>query len=197
MPRKQPITLPMIVGVLESSAMLDERASARQKQVAAERGHEATIQTDELPEEIRSSAGAAPRVIDLTGDYSIGILQSAQVLAGLAAELALKFAYEQEHTNEAAPNEHDLLVLYKKLSEKRRSDIVADYAERLQRHATAPAPNWKTAEGAFEAARHHFVDWRYASEGKNIPYSQPVFLREAVCSICGTLGVRINWSSTN
>ena len=39
---------------------------------------------------------------------------------------------------------------------------------------------------------------RYATEeGTNIGYSQPIFLREAICSVLNSLGVPVKWSDSN
>ena len=123
---------------------------------------------------------------------------SARVLLSLAAELALKFAYEQENPDATADKTHDLLDLYCKLSKQRRDEIEADYSLRAHPHQTIQAANWQTAGGVFKAARNHFTDWRYVSEeGRAIPFFQPDFLLEAVCSICKTLGMNITRGESN
>ena len=194
--RKQPITLAMIAGLLKSAAIINEHFNTRLKQEATEPDSVMRPPTEEEKNALQLPNGVSALGVNLTegysGNYSIGMFQSVQVLVGLAAELALKFAYEQENANVRAPNKHDLFDLYHKLSNERRSKIETDYLVRLRRRETAPAATWQTAEGAFKAARNHFVNWRYASEGKPIGYFQPVILIEAICSLCKTLGMNIS-----
>ena len=143
--------------------------------------------------------GKTREAIDISGGYSIGMMQSAQVIAGLAAELALKYAYETENPTAVAPKTHKLYdKLYSKLSANRRDSVEADYAVRIQRHQFEPEQGWKTAEQVFQSANDYFERWRYATEEDTvITYSQPVFLREAICSVLKTLGVNISWSDTS
>ena len=137
--RKQPITLGMIVGILESSALIDEKASEKQKQEAEAFGRVMEPLNKEVRELLQLPERATPRVIDLTGGYSIGMFQSAQVLAGLAAELALKLAYEHERPGVSAPDTHDLFSLYKRLTVERKAEIEADYLVRLDRDQSTPS----------------------------------------------------------
>ena len=186
--RKLPITRDVVVGMLEGSALLDTAAAERRKCEAERFGKSLGFKQD--------PHGNVQEVVDISGGYSIGISQSAQVLAGLAAELALKYAYETDHPACVAPSTHKLYELYSKLSVNRRQEIEADYQVRIQRHQSDPDEGWKTAKQVFQSANDYFEKWRYATEEDTaIPCSQPVFLREAVCSVSKTLGANIRWSA--
>ena len=189
--RKRPITVEVVVGMLESSAQLDSTAEERRKTEAADFGKPRGFQ--------RGPDGKRREVIDISGGYSIGMMQSAQVIAGLAAELALKYAYETENPTAVAPQTHKLYdKLYSKLSTNRRDSVEVDYAVRIQRHQFEPEQGWKTAEQVFQSANDYFERWRYATEEDTAnTYSQPVFLREAICSVLKILGVNISWSDTS
>ena len=189
--RKRPITVEVVVGMLESSAQLDSTAAERRKTEAADFGKSIGFQ--------RGRDGKTREVIDISGGISIGITQSAQVIAGLAAELALKYVYEIENPTAVAPQTHKLYdKLYSKLSTNRRDSVEADYAVRIQRHQFEPEQGWKTAEQVFQSANDYFERWRYATEEDTAnAYSQPVFLREAICSVLKILGVNISWSDTS
>ena len=189
--RKRPLTVDVVVGMLESSAQLDSAAAERRKIEAADSGKSRGFQRDR--------DGKSRKVIDISGGYSIGMTVSAQVIAGLAAELALKCVYEIENPTAVAPQTHKLYdKLYSKLSTNRRDSVEADYAVRIQRHQFEPEQGWKTAEQVFQSANDYFERWRYATEEDTAnAYSQPVFLREAICSVLKTLGVNISWSDTS
>ena len=186
--RKLPITVNVVVGMLESSAQLDGAAAERRRIEAAGFGKSRGFQRDR--------DGKTREVVDISGGYSIGITQSAQVLAGLAAELALKYAYETDNPDVVTPPTHKLYdKLYSKLSTNRRNNVEADYAVRTQRHHFEHDEGWKTAKQVFQSANDYFEKWRYVTEEDIvIAYSQPVFLREAICSVVKTLGVNISWS---
>ena len=187
--RKAPVIESLVVGMLESSAHIDSLAAERQKIEAEEFGRREWQQDQH---------GERREVIDISGGYSIGMIQSAQVLAGLAAELALKYVYEIEYPDAVAPQTHKLYDdLYSKLPVKRRNKIEADYAVRIQQHKRLPDEGWKTSEQAFQSANNYFLDWRYVAEGNDIPYAQPVFLREAICSVLKTLDINIRWSEAS
>ena len=189
--RKRPITVEVVVGMLESSAQLDSAAAERRKIEAADFGKSRGFQRDR--------DGKSRKLIDISGGYSIGMTVSAQVIAGLAAELALKYVYEIENPSATAPQTHKLYdKLYSKLSTNRRDSVEADYAVRIQRHQFEPDQGWKTAKQVFQSANDYFEKWRYATEEDTvITYSQPVFLREAICSVLKTLGVNISWSDAS
>ena len=102
--RKTAMTINLVAGMLESSAHLDELASDRRKIEAETIGRSLGWR--------RFPYGKLYEYIDVSGGYSLGIMQSAQVLVGLAAELSLKYAFESEHPNEVAPTSHKLHSLY-------------------------------------------------------------------------------------
>ena len=195
--RKQPITLATIGGMLKSAAIINEHFNTRLEQESIVVGTILRTPTGKEREALQLSDRASALGIDLTegysGNYSIGMYQSCQVLVGLAAELALKFAYEQDNPSMDPPGGHDLFVLYGKLSQDRKADIESDYSIRILRRQDMQPVNWQTAESVFKAVRNHFVDWRYMSERRVIPYFQPVLLVEAACSVCKTLGMNIGF----
>ncbi len=181
--RKAPVIESLVVGMLESSDHIDSLAAERQK-IEAAKSSRREWQQDQY--------GEMREFTVISGGYSIGMIQSAQVLAGLAAELALKYVYEIERPDAVAPQTHKLYDdLYSELPVKRRNEIEADYAVRIQQHKRLPDEGWKTAEQAFQSANNYFLDWRYMAEGNVIPYAQPVFLKEAIRSVLKTLGINI------
>ena len=186
--RKQPGTVEAVVGMLESSARLDGVAAEKRRSEAAEFGRSTGKRME--------SHGESNEVIDILGGYSLGIFLSAQILAGQAAELALKYTYEQEFPGRVACTTHDLGALYEQLSMARKERIEADYATRIQRHESSPGNGWETARNAFRSGRDYPVLFRYATEeGQAIPWVEPIFLREAVCSVLASLGFNIRWGS--
>ena len=189
--RKQPITIHAIVGILESSAHLDTVAAEKRRTEAAESGiSKGTIVWH----------GKEYEMVELPDAYSIGITLSAQILAGQAAELALKYAYESEHpnANKGAPGGHDLDVLFKQLSQDRKIKIEQDYAVRIRRHTSPPTEGWETVEEAFRSGRNYPVLFRYATEeGQEFHYMEPIFLREAICSVLASLGANVRWGASS
>ena len=129
--------------------------------------------------------GNSYEVIDVLGGYAIGISISAQILAGQAAELVLKYAYEAENSK-TAPQTHELDALYRLLSQDRKAKIEEEYAVRIQRHESSPGEGWKTAKQAFLSGKDYPVRFRYATEeGQSPSCVEPIFLREAICSVLG------------
>ena len=186
--RKQPITKDVVVGMLDSSARLDALAADKQREEAKEFGRSMKEHVD--------MDGKSYEVINISGGYSIGIMLSAQILAGQAAELALKFAYEAENPNQAAPKSHELSGLYERLSQDRKDKIEKDYAIRIQRRESLPSDGWQTVEQVFRSGKDYPVHFRYlAEEGRTLPYTQPIFFREAVCSVLASLGTNIRWGT--
>ena len=184
--RKTPMTINLIAGMLESSAILDTRAAEQREIEAKTLGKPMGSH--------RGPDGIMREVIDVSAGHSLGMTQSAQVLAGLAAELALKYAFESEHPKSVAPSSHHLHDLYCKLSENKRTSVESDYAKRIKLHTDKPPVGWRTTKQVFQSADNYFVDWRYLSEeGSTLSNARPIFLREAVCSVMAALGVKINW----
>ena len=147
--RRQPITLATIAGMLKSAAIINEHFNTRFKQEVTESGSVVRPPTEEEKDALQFHKGASALGVSLSerysGNYSIGMYQSAQVLVGLAAELALKFAYEQENPNISAPNSHDLFDLYHNLSRERKCGIEFDYSRRIPSASEYAAP--KLANG--------------------------------------------------
>ena len=182
--RKLPSTIEVVVGMLEGSTNLDGMAAKKREVESKEFGKETGQHV--------SVDGKLLSVVDITGGYSLGISISAQIIAGQAAELSLKYAYEAEHPNKYAETTHRLDVLYNQLSQDRKKRIEEDYAERMQRYDRSPQEGWETAQKVFHSGRDYPVLFRYATEeGRDIPFMQPVFLREAVCSVLASLETNI------
>ena len=185
--RKTAVTPDLIVGLLESSAHLDEWAVVRREEDAAQYG----TTTERVP---TPPDGKVRTVKRMQRAYSLGITQGAQVLAGLAAELALKFVWEYEHPGQSASRTHKLHNLFRSISPQRKNEMEADYKVRLQRHTNMPASGWQTIEEVFRTTNDYFENWRYVSEeGVRIPWTEPRFLREAICSVLKTAGVNVTW----
>ena len=185
--RKLPITIPAVVGMLESSAHLDERAREKRKEEAQRSG----VTRSEKME----WHGQSYDVVDLPSDsLSLGITLSAQILAGQAAELAIKYVYQVEHPTAPPLEGHFLDDLFLKLSSDRRGKVEEDYGVRMRHHGSQPIPGWGTAQEVFRAGRKYPVLFRYATEEGQSPYEvQPIFLREAVCSVLASIGTNVSW----
>ena len=187
--RKRPTTIPAIAGMLESSAHLDQLA-AKRRIIEAEKFGRPTGQT-------MNWHGKDYEVADITGGYSLGITISAQILAGQAAELALKYAYESENLNVSAPARHELDFLYSKLSQDKKVKTEEVYKARVQQQEASPGEGWKTAEQAFQSGKDYPVLFRYLTEeGASGSSMEPIFLREAVCSVLASIGTNIRWGSS-
>ncbi len=187
--RKSEITISAVVGMLESSAHLDELATERRRSEAEKFGRT----TGERME----WDGKSYEVVQLEGGHSIGITLSAQIIAGQAAELALKYAFEVEYPIKSAPSIHRLDDLYSQLSKERKNRIERDYSTRKQRHNSPPVPGWETAQEVFDSCRDYPVLFRYATEEGQSPYEvRPILLREAVCSVLASLEVNVRWGQT-
>ena len=130
--------------------------------------------------------------------YYSGVLQSALLLTALAAELSLKLAYENENPNETAPEVHYLDELYSRLTPSRKRDIEEEYSRREKLHKNPPIPGWQTAEDVFRSGRALPVVLRFITEeGQSSFGIHPNFLREAVCSVLGSLGTKVIMSSND
>ena len=111
----------------------------------------------------------------------LGKYQGRVVLVALAAELALKFAWETENQG-AAPGNHNLLRCFCRLSSNLKEEIRSEYRRRV------PDPigqEWKTVDQTFTIYRDSFVDWRYiVEEGKYPSYiMRATYLKEATLSV--------------
>ena len=90
----------------------------------------------------------------------LGEYQGRVVLAGLAAELALKWLWERDNHPCSSKNCHDLLILFNELSEELKGKIRAGYLKR----AFPCEPGWESADRVFKVCKNAFVDWRYVVE---------------------------------
>lgn len=180
-----PATVATVVGMLESSAHLDDRAAAQREKEAENWG---------VPRHEKWQ-GRLYEVVDLPSDksYSLGITLGAAILAAHAAELALKLAFESEHPCRYAPRIHDLEALYSQLSPNRRAQVEVDYTARNRRHGPAP-DGWQTAKQVFRSSRDSSAYFRYLTQGgPPITEFRPVLLREAVCSVLASIGITVGW----
>ena len=126
--------------------------------------------------------------------YSFGITQSAQILAGQAAELALKWAFEAENPDKIAASTHRLDCLFNSLSSDRKQNIEDDYASRIRQYRSLPIEGWRTAKQVFLSGGDYPVLFRYLTEGPPSFEVQPQYLREAVCSVLVSLGFKTEWA---
>ena len=113
--------------------------------------------------------------------HDLGKYQGRVVLVALAAELALKFAWETENQG-GAPAGHDLQRCFCRLSDSLKENIRDEY----QRRVTDPLEKeWETIDQAFTICRDAFVDWRYiVEEGKYPSYiMRATYLKEATFSV--------------
>ena len=103
-----------------------------------------------------------PRVADLDPEQrqELGEYQGRVVLAGLAAELALKWLWEKDNQACSAKSCHDLSILFNKLSEELKGKIRVGYLKR----AFPCEPGWESADRVFKICKNAFVDWRYIVE---------------------------------
>ena len=144
-----------------------------------------------------SSAFLDDHAIEKKGEsYSFGITQSAQILAGQAAELALKLAFEKENPGKVAPTMHQLDCLFRLLKSDSRQYVEADYSRRIQQHKHSPIKGWQMVREVFHSRRDYPVLFRFLTEeGRPSFVVQPQFLREAVCSVLALLGQKVQWNS--
>lgn len=118
-----------------------------------------------------------------------GQYQGRVVLAALAAELALKFAWEKENPEGGhAKGRHCLHQLFKRLSTERKGKIRNEYATRLTKANADPPKKWKTADKVFETCNRSFEHWRYIVEEDSFEnyIMQATYLIEATRSVIDT-----------
>ena len=110
----------------------------------------------------------------------LGMYQSRVVLMVLAAELALKFLWEQDKGKPAKPN-HNVHQLFHGLSNSLQVEIQSEYCER----AKSPPNGWETPERIFESCKNASVQWRYLVEKRNFPkyVMQAEYLKYATLSV--------------
>ena len=122
----------------------------------------------------------------------LGKYQGRVVLVALAAELALKFAWETENSSKgAAPGRHNLKELFCQLKGVRKEKIRVEYDKRfktLQTQAEFSDTHeleWKTVDQVFRNCRNAFDGWRYVVEKGKLPtyIMRATFLSEATWSV--------------
>ena len=103
-----------------------------------------------------------PKVASLDPEQrqELGEYQGRVVLAGLAAELALKWLWERDNHPCSAKSCHDLVILFNELSEDLKGKIKAGYLRR----ALPCEPGWESADRVFNICSKAFVEWRYIVE---------------------------------
>ena len=86
----------------------------------------------------------------------------------LAAELALKFLWEQvqEDQTKAAGMDHDLDRWFDCLPLDLQVEIESDYCKQAE---SPPPAGWETPAQVFEFCKDASVEWRYLVEEKNLP----------------------------
>ena len=117
---------------------------------------------------------------------AFGQYQGRVVLMALALELALKFAYEQDHLSDSAPPTHDLYTLLRKLKDHRKQAIRANYellfdeydGELKKRGDIPPEEWWRNLGEALKKCRDTSVNWRFIEEKGRIPTK---FVMRATC----------------
>ena len=102
---------------------------------------------------------------DLTQRRLLGKYQGRVVLASLAAELALKYAWERESKNAGEPapkigSGHQLEKMFRKLCPDRKEAIEEEYCRRR----TIKQTKCETAEEAFGQYKKPFEEFRYMGE---------------------------------
>lgn len=116
---------------------------------------------------LRDLANASP-----SGLRKLGRYQGRVVLAALAAELALKFLYEQRDGQNVALHTHNLHKLFDNLTKHDQHAIEFIYERRLGDQDRPPPAKWcRKAGGVFAQCRDVFADWRYIGEKGALPMS--------------------------
>ena len=119
----------------------------------------------------------------------LGKYQGRVVLVALAAELALKYAWETEHQDMVAINSHDLLVLFESLSDNLKEKTRIEYQNRV----TNPlGKEWETVDQVFGICRKAFEDWRYIVEEGSYPnyIMRATYLNKATLSVIDVVDLR-------
>lgn len=110
----------------------------------------------------------------------LGMYQARVVLIVLAAELALKFLWEQDKGEPAKAN-HDIPKLFKCLTGNLQDQIQSEYCKL----AKSPPSGWETTERIFSRCKGASVQWRYLVEESNFPE----YVMQAEYLKCATMSV--------
>ena len=122
-----------------------------------------------------------------TEQQGFGQYQGRVVLMALAAELALKFAYEKDNSKKSAPATHNLSKLFKKLKSDRQTNIQEHYEHLLSERGYDPPEEWcKTVSGVFQKCKDISMVWRFAVEQGKVPTK---FVMRATCLELAARGV--------
>ena len=116
----------------------------------------------------------------------IGRYQGRVVLVALAAELALKSAWEQEDPERnAAPNHHNLMDLFHSLSPGLQGKILVEY----KKSVSHPDPGWQDPGSVFEKCKDSYKTWEYLGEEGPKPewVMEAKWLKEATLSVVRAL----------
>ena len=114
-----------------------------------------------------------------------GMYQGRVVLVALAAELALKFAWEGEHPSCVAPSDtHNLDKLFQSLKPARRKRISNQYLTL----ADPPKVGWETAQEVFKKCKDAYKRWEYIVEEDSFPnyIMQAAYLIHATRAVIDT-----------
>ena len=127
--RKVPETLDFVKGLLTSADEIPKPLNGKLEPRKA------------LAHKHSNIAKLSPEQIQDLGKY-----QGRVVLVALAAELALKFAWETEHQDKAAPGGHDLLECFDRLSDDLKEKTRIEYRKRV----TSPLnKEWEAVDQVF------------------------------------------------
>ena len=111
-----------------------------------------------LTDETEDTVDASPAALE-----KLGLYQGRVVLAALAAELALKFLFEQRDEQKVASPTHDLHELFGQLTEHDQRAVGSVYQRLLGNYV--PSQPWcNTAGEVFMQCKDVFTDWRYIVE---------------------------------
>ena len=162
--RKVPETLDFVKGLLVSADKISEAFSGalEPRKVLAEKH---TAIADFNSEQIQE----------------LGMYQGRVVLVVLAAELALKYAWETENQG-VSSDSHNLLKLFDCLSDALKEKIRSEYQRRV---TDPPEKEWEAADRVFKICRSASVGWRYIVEKGNYPnyIMRATYLKEATLSV--------------
>ena len=170
--RKVPETLDVVKGLLISA---DEISNSLSEELEPRKV---------LAQKQTKIASLEPAHIRELGKY-----QGRVVLVALAAELALKFAWEAENQDEAAPAGHDLLECFDRLSDDLKEKTRIEYRKRV----TNPLnKEWETVDQVFTICCEAFEDWRYIVEEGSYPnyIMRATYLIDATQSVIDVVSLR-------
>ena len=142
-----------------------------------------------LEHHFRQKMAVAQRQNDMVAiGEAFGIQIAMTILTAQAVELAIKFAFEQEHPKKVAPRTHGLYELYRSLSMERRRLIEIDYHLKVKK-LPVPPPDRRTVESLF-LEEADALNWRYVAEQKEsgvMITTFPIPFMEAASSVLSTI----------